>query len=414
MPDSEALPPISPADRLSLRARTVRDSPTMALSRLAAELKAAGRDVLALTQGEPDFGFPSSAAKAGIAAIERGDTRYTAVDGLPRLREAIAAKLLNENGVRYDASEITVSSGSKILLLTALMALLDRDDEVLIPSPYWVSYPEMVRYADGVPRTVETSPKDGFLLTPAALERAIGPRTKLLILNTPNNPTGAVYTAGHLATLAQVLLAHPQVVVLTDEIYEHLCFDGVEPGNIVAAAPGLRDRTVLVNGFSKGYGLTGWRVGFAAAPRPIIAAINALNSQSVSSPSTIAQYAALAALEDSEEFRARNREDYAARRDIVVREVEAIPGLSLQPPQSAFYAYIDCAGLIGKIGPSGERLNTDEDVARELLETEGLAIVPGTPFGLSPFIRLSFCVERGVLLDGLARLRRFAARVTNS
>lgn len=406
--------PLSPAERLSRRARTVKDSPTMALSRLAAELRAAGRDVLALTQGEPDFGFPEAAGEAGIAAIRRGDSRYTAVDGLKELRQAIAGKLKAENGLDYAAEEVTVSGGSKMLLFTAMMALLDPGDEVLIPAPYWVSYPEMVRYADGVPCPLPTTPENGFRIAPAELERAIGPRTRLLILNNPNNPTGAVHGAAELAALGAVLAAHPQVAVLTDEIYEHLCFDGLQPGNIVAAAPHLRDRTVLVNGFSKGYGLTGWRLGFAAAPRPIIAAINALNSQSISSPSTIAQYAALAALADSADFRARNRADYAARRDHVVEALAAMPGLTLRPPQSSFYAYIDCGGLIGKVAPSGRRLESDEDVARELLEAEGLAIVPGTPFGLSPFLRLSFCVQRETLRDGLARLHRFASRVTNA
>ncbi|KRE06923.1 hypothetical protein ASE63_23510 [Bosea sp. Root381] len=404
---------LDPHSRLSTRGKTIRDSPTMALTRLAAELRAAGRDVLALSAGEPDFGSPLAAAEAGIAAIRRGDTRYTAVDGLLALRRAIADKLLRENGVSYDAAEITVSSGSKILLLTALMALLDRDDEVLVPAPFWVSYPEMVRYADGATRLVPTTQANGFRLTPQDLEAAIGPRTKLLILNNPNNPTGAIYTNEHLAALGEVLARHPQVAVLTDEIYEHLNFDGVNPGNLVAAAPHLRDRTVLVNGFSKGYGLTGWRLGFAAAPKPIIAAINALNSQGVSSPSTIAQYAALAALADNQEFRDRNRKEYEERRDLVVATVAVTPGLELAAPQSAFYAYVNCAGLVGRTAPSGQRMETDEDVAREILETEGLAIVPGTPFGLSPYFRLSFCVDRETLADGLKRLHRFATRVTN-
>lgn len=405
---------LDPHRRLSARGRTIRDSPTMALTRLAGELRAAGRDVLALSAGEPDFGSPLPAAEAGIAAIRRGDTRYTAVDGLPALRKAIAEKLLRENGVAYGADEITVSSGSKILLLTALMALLDRDDEVLVPAPFWVSYPEMVRYADGVTRLIATTPENGFRISPQDLDAAIGPRTKLLILNNPNNPTGAIYTNADLAALGEVLARHPQVAVLTDEIYEHLNFDGVVPGNLVAAAPYLRDRTILVNGFSKGYGLTGWRLGFAAAPKPIIAAINALNSQGVSSPSTIAQYAALAALSESDDFRDRNRREYEGRRDLVVAAIAATPGLDLVAPQSAFYAYVDCSGLIGKVAPSGQRMEGDEDVARELLESDGLAIVPGAPFGLSPYFRLSFCVDRATLSDGLKRLHLFATRVTNA
>jgi aspartate aminotransferase len=405
---------LDPQARLSTRGKTIRDSPTMALTRLAQELKAAGRDVLALSAGEPDFGTPPAAAEAGIAAIRRGDTRYTSVDGIPALRRAIADKLQRENGVIYGPDEITVSSGSKILLLTALIALLDRDDEVLVPAPFWVSYPEMVRYADGVTRLIATKPENGFRIAPTDLEAAIGPRTKLLILNNPNNPTGAIYTNADLAALGEVLARHPQVAVLTDEIYEHLNFDGVVPGNLVAAAPHLRDRTILVNGFSKGYGLTGWRLGFAAAPRPIIAAINALNSQGVSSPSTIAQYAALSALSESLEFRDRNRREYEARRDLVVAAITATPGLDLVAPQSAFYAYVDCSGLIGKTAPSGQRMEGDEDVAQELLESEGLAIVPGAPFGLSPYFRLSFCVDRATLSDGLKRLHRFATRVTNA
>jgi len=385
----------------------------MALSRLAAELKAAGRDVIALTQGEPDFGSPDVASEAGIAAIRQGDTRYTAVDGLVSLRRAIAAKLKRENGLDYSADEITVSSGSKILLFTAMMALLDRDDEVLIPAPFWVSYPEMVRYADGVPVIVETTPEDGFRLTAERLAAAITPRTRLLILNNPSNPTGAVYTAEHLAALAPVLLANPQVAVLTDDIYEHLTFDGIKPGVIAAVIPQLRNRTVVVNGFSKGYGLTGWRLGFAAALKPVIAAINALNSQSISSPSTIAQYAALAALEGSDNFRARNRAEFEARRDIVNTIVPEIPGLTLIRPEGAFYAYVGCAGLIGRKGLSGTVLEGDEDVARDLLENEGLAVVPGTPFGLSPYLRLSFSVSRPVLQDALARLQRYCSRITN-
>ena len=392
---------------LSATLDRVKPSPTIAVTQLAAELKAQGRDVIGLGAGEPDFPTPEHIREAAKRAIDEGKTKYTAVDGIPELKRAISAKFKRDNGLDYAPAEITVGTGGKQVLYNALMATLNPGDEVIIPAPYWVSYPDMVKLAGGEPVVVETTLEDGFRMTPEALEAAITPRSKWLIFNSPSNPTGAGYDRAALTALMEVVERHPHVWVLTDDMYEHIAFPGFEFVTPVQVMPSLRDRTLTVNGVSKAYAMTGWRIGYAGGPERLIAAMRKIQSQSTSNPCSVSQWAAVAALEGPQDYIATSGEAFLRRRDLVVAGLNACPGLDCPTPEGAFYVYPSCAGLIGKTSKGGAVLTDDEAVARALLEEEGVAVVFGSAFGLSPFFRISYATSDEVLTEAIARIRRF-------
>ncbi|ABC21936.1 pyridoxal phosphate-dependent aminotransferase [Rhodospirillum rubrum] len=391
------------AERLS----AIKPSPTLAVTTKAAELKAAGRDIIGLGAGEPDFDTPDHIKQAAIAAIERGETKYTAVPGTAALRKAICAKLKRENDLEYTIEEISVGCGGKQTIYNALMATLNPGEEVIIPAPYWVSYPDIALLAGGVPVFVPSGPEVGFKLQPADLERAITPKTKWLILNSPSNPTGVAYSAADLKALAEVLLKHPHVWVMTDDMYEHLVYDGFKFATIAQVEPKLKDRTLTLNGVSKSFAMTGWRVGYAAGPVAVIKAINKIQSQSTTHTSSISQAAALAALEGPMDFLIERNAIFKERRDLVVRMINDCPGLSVGTPEGAFYVYPSCAGVIGKTTPEGKLLETDSDFVAALLESEGVAAVQGVAFGLSPYFRISYATATATLEDACQRIRRF-------
>ncbi|MDB5455110.1 MAG: pyridoxal phosphate-dependent aminotransferase, partial [Caulobacter sp.] len=370
--------------------RRIAPSATIAISAKARALKAAGRDVIALSAGEPDFDTPQNIKDAAIRAIQDGKTKYTDPDGMPQLKEAICAKFKRENGLDYKVSQVHVAPGGKPVIYNALVATLNPGDEVIIPAPYWVSYPDMVLLAGGTPVSVETTAEAGFKLTPQALEAAITPRSKWLIINSPSNPSGGAYGRAELKALSEVLLRHPQVWVLTDDMYEHLVFDDFEFTTIAQVEPKLYDRTLTMNGVSKGYAMTGWRIGYAAGPEPLIKAMAKMISQTTSNPCSISQWAALEALNGVQDFIKPNAKLFQERRDLVVSMLNQATGLHCPTPEGAFYVYPSCAGLIGKTAPSGKVIASDEDFAVELLETEGVAVVHGAAFGLSPFFRISY------------------------
>ncbi len=391
---------------LARRLGLIKPSPTMAITAKAAELKAAGRDVIGLGAGEPDFDTPDSIKDAGIQAIRAGETKYTRVDGLPALKQAIARKFKRENALDYALEQISVGGGAKHVLYNALMASLDPGDEVVIPAPYWVSYPDMVLLAEGKPVIVPTSEADGFKLRPEALAAAITPRTRWLVFNSPSNPTGAAYDRDEIAALAGVLLDHPYVGVLADDIYEHLVYDDFRFHSIAAVEPGLYPRTVTLNGVSKAYAMTGWRIGFAGGPPDLIAAMAKIQSQSTSNPVSISQHAAMEALDGPQDFIAERRAVFQERRDLVVRLLNQADGISCPTPQGAFYVYPSCAALIGRKTPDGATLETDEDVARYLLEAEGVAVVHGGAFGLEPYFRISYATSTDALTEACRRIQR--------
>jgi aspartate aminotransferase len=388
------------ADRLA----RVKPSPTMAITALATELKAAGRDIIALSQGEPDFDTPENIREAGIAAIRRGDTRYTVFDGRIELKQAICGKFKRENGLDYETSQITVSSGGKQVLYNALVATLSPGDEVVIPAPYWVSYPEMVLLADGNPVPVACSQNNGFKMRPEDLDAAITPKTKWLILNSPSNPSGAAYSEADLRAVADVLLAHPHVWVMTDDMYEHLVYDDFEDRTIAQVEPRLYERTLTVNGVSKAYCMTGWRIGYAGGPKVLIKAMGAIQSNSTANPCSISQAAAIEALTGPQDFIPRNARAFKERRDLVVDRLNRVPGLFCPRPEGAFYVYPSCAGLLGKKTPDGKTIASDEDFARYLLEAEGVAVVHGAAFGLAPHFRISYADSVEVLREACARI----------
>jgi aspartate aminotransferase len=388
------------ADRLA----RVKPSPTMAITALATELKAAGRDIIALSQGEPDFDTPENIREAGIAAIRRGDTRYTVFDGRIELKQAICGKFKRENGLDYETSQITVSSGGKQVLYNALVATLSPGDEVVIPAPYWVSYPEMVLLADGNPVPVACSQNNGFKMRPEDLDAAITPKTKWLILNSPSNPSGAAYSEADLRAVADVLLAHPHVWVMTDDMYEHLVYDDFEYRTIAQVEPRLYERTLTVNGVSKAYCMTGWRIGYAGGPKVLIKAMGAIQSNSTANPCSISQAAAIEALTGPQDFIPRNARAFKERRDLVVDRLNRVPGLFCPRPEGAFYVYPSCAGLLGKKTPDGKTIASDEDFARYLLEAEGVAVVHGAAFGLAPHFRISYADSVEVLREACARI----------
>jgi aspartate aminotransferase len=387
----------------------IKPSPTIAVSNRAAELKAQGRDVIGLGAGEPDFDTPEHVKDAGIAAIKAGKTKYTIVDGVPELKDAIAAKFKRDNGLTYARDQITVNSGGKQTVYNAILATVDPGDEVIIPAPYWVSYPDIVMLAGGTPVFINAGIEAGFKITPAQLEAAITPRTKWLILNSPSNPTGAAYTAADLRGLADVLLRHPQVWVLTDDMYEHILYDGFQFATIAQVEPGLYERTLTMNGASKAYAMTGWRIGYAGGPKPLIKAMATLQSQSTSNPCSISQAATVAALNGDQGFLADRNAVFKARRDLVVAMLNQAKGMSCATPEGAFYVYPSCAGLIGKRTPEGKTLSNDEDVAAYLLDCVGVAVVHGAAFGLSPYFRISYATATDVLEDACKRIQTACA-----
>ena len=388
------------ADRLA----AVKPSASMAVSMAAKALRAQGVDVIDLGLGEPDFPTPAHVVEAAFKAAAAGETLYTASAGTPALRAAIAAKFKRENGLDYTADEITVANGAKQIIFNALLATLNPGDEAILPTPYFVSYPEMVKLLGGLPVTPACPAETGFRLTPDVLEAAITPRTKWLFLNMPGNPSGAVYSTAELQALGAVLARHPQILILSDEIYEHILFDDRTFVSFGAACPALRDRTLIVNGVAKAYAMTGWRVGYAAGPAPLLKAMNTVQSQSVTSVAAPMQAAALAALTGPQDCIAQFREAFERRRDLVVAGIKTIPGLTLAPPEGALYAYIGCAGLIGKRTSKGETLTDDTAVTQYLL-TQGVAAVPGTAYGLSPFFRISTATSDAVLTEAIARIK---------
>jgi aspartate aminotransferase len=390
------------ADRLA----RVKPSPTMAITALATELKEAGRNVITLSQGEPDFDTPENIKEAGIAAIRRGETKYTVFDGRIELKRAICQKFKRENGLDYQPSQISVSNGGKQVLYNALVATLSPGDEVVIPAPYWVSYPEMVLLCDGEPVPVACPQNNGFKMRPEDLDAAITPKTKWLILNSPSNPSGAAYTERDLKELSEVLLKHEHVWVMTDDMYEHLIYDDFQYRTIAQVEPRLYDRTLTVNGVSKAYCMTGWRIGYAGGPKQLIKAMGAVQSNSTANPCSISQAAAIEALNGPQDFIPRNAAVFKQRRDLVVDWLNRVPGLHCPRPEGAFYVYPSCAGLLGKKTPKGETIQTDEDFVRYLLEAEGVAVVHGTAFGLAPHFRISYATSTEELQDACTRIDR--------
>lgn len=387
----------------------VSPSPTVAVFQKATELKAAGHDVIGLGAGEPDFDTPDNIKAAAIAAIEAGKTKYTAVDGIPEVKQAICAKFKRENGLEYTPSQVAVSSGGKQVLYNALMATLNPGDEVIIPAPYWVSYPDMVRLGVGEPVIVDTKLEDGFRISPEALEAAITPKTKWFIFNSPSNPTGAGYGHNQLKALTDVLMRHPHVWVMTDDMYEHLAYDGFQFCTPAQVEPGLYDRTLTVNGVSKSYAMTGWRIGYAAGPEPLIAAMRKLQSQSTTNPCSISQWATVEALNGPQDFLAERCEAFRKRRDLVVKGLNACEGVTCAVPEGAFYVYPSIAGCIGKTSAGGARIDTDEAFATALLEEQGVAVVFGAAFGLSPYFRVSYATSEEILSDACRRIQAFCA-----
>ncbi|WP_439529365.1 pyridoxal phosphate-dependent aminotransferase [Pannonibacter sp.] len=388
----------------------VKPSATIAVTNKARELKAAGRDVIGLGAGEPDFDTPDNIKAAAIKAITEGKTKYTAVDGIPELKDAIVAKFKRENGLTYTPAQVTVGTGGKQVLYNALMATVNPGDEVIIPTPYWVSYPDMVELAGGTPVIVEAD-KSTFKITAEALEAAITPKTKWFIFNSPSNPSGAAYSHAELKALTDVLVKHPHVWVMTDDMYEHLTYDGFKFATPAEVEPALYDRTLTVNGVSKAYAMTGWRIGYAAGPVSVIKAMATIQSQSTSNPCSIAQYAAVEALNGPQDFIPKNNEIFKARRDLVVSMLNQAKGLVCPVPEGAFYVFPSCAGTIGKTAPSGKVIETDEDFVTELLETEGVAVVHGSAFGLGPNFRISYATSTEALEEACMRIQRFCGNL---
>ena len=387
----------------------VKPSATIAASAKARALAAEGRDIIGLGAGEPDFDTPDNIKAAAIDAIHRGETKYTDADGMPELKKAIAAKFARENGLTYAVNQIHVASGGKPVIYNALLATLNPGDEVIVPAPYWVSYPDMTLLAGGEPVFVTGEEADGFKLRPEVLEAAITPKTKWLILNSPSNPTGAAYTRAELEALAEVLRRHPQVWILTDDMYEHLVFDGFEYTTIAQVAPDLYDRTLTVNGVSKAYAMTGWRIGYAGGPKPLIDLMRKVASQTTSNPSSISQWAAVEALNGSQDFLKPRNDAFQNRRDLVVSMLNQASGIRCPNPEGAFYVYPSVEGLIGKTTEGGVVIDGDETFASALLEAEGVAVVHGAAFGLSPYFRISYATSESVLEEACTRIQRFAA-----
>ena len=390
----------------------VKPSATMAMSAKARALKAEGRDCIALSQGEPDFDTPENIKEAAYRAIQDGKTKYTDVDGIPELKDAICGKFKRENGLEYKRSQVNVSPGGKPVIFNAFMATLNPGDEVVIPTPYWVSYPDMALLCGATPVFAETSIEDGFKLRPEVLAKAITPHTKWLLLNSPSNPSGAAYTADELRALAAVLLDFPHVWVLTDDMYEHLTYGDFEFTTIAQVEPRLYERTLTMNGVSKAYSMTGWRIGYAAGPEWLIKAMANVMGQTTSNPCSISQWAAVEALSGTQDFIPKNKKLFQDRRDLVVSMLNQANGVKCPTPEGAFYVYPSIAGLIGKKAPSGKVIDSDETFAIELLQAESVALVHGGAFGLSPCFRISYATSNQCLEDACARIQRFCGAVS--
>jgi len=396
------------ADRIS----RVKPSATMAVTDKARTLKAAGRDVIGLGAGEPDFDTPENIKEAAIKAIRDGKaSKYTAVEGIAELRAAVARKFKRENELDYKPSQIIVGTGGKQVLFNAFLATLNAGDEVIIPAPYWVSYPDMVLIAGGEPVAVETRMADGFKMKPEALERAITPKTKWLLFNSPSNPTGAAYTRAELKAITEVLVRHPHVWVMSDDMYEHLVYDDFEFFTPAQLEPRLYERTLTVNGVSKTYCMTGWRIGYAGGPEPLIKAMAMIQSQSTSNATAVAQWAAVEALNGPQDFIPKHNEIFKERRDLCVSMLNQAKGLQCPKPEGAFYVYPSCADTMGKTAPTGKKLATDEDFVTELLEAEGVAVVQGTPFGVGPAFRISYATATTALEEACMRIQRFCGNL---
>ena len=396
---------------LSAAIERIKPSPTIAVTNRAATLKAEGRDIIGLGAGEPDFDTPDFVKDAAVAAIRAGQTKYTIVDGTVALKEAIRAKFKRDNALDYGLDQITVNVGGKHTIFNAMMATLDPGDEVVIPAPYWVSYPDIVLLTGATPVIVPCASNAGYKMTPEALDAAITPRTKWLIFNSPSNPTGAAYTRAELRALADVLVRHPHVWVLSDDMYEHIVYDDFDFATLAEVEPALFERTLTVNGASKAYAMTGWRIGYAGGPVSLIKAIAKIQSQSTSNPCSISMAATIAALNGDQSFLIERNAAFRVRRDLVVAGLNAIPGLNCPTPAGAFYVYPDCAGLIGRTTPGGKRLATDEDVASYLLDGEGVAVVHGAAFGGSPAFRISYATSDALLSEACARIARAVERL---
>ena len=394
---------------LSATLTRVKPSPTIAVTTKAQELKAAGRDIIGLGAGEPDFDTPQNIKDAAIAAIRSGKTKYTAVDGIPELKQAICAKFLRENGLTYTPDQVTVGTGGKQVLYNAFMATLNPGDEVIIPAPYWVSYPDMVLLAGGTPVVIEGKLEAAFKITAEQLEAAITPATKWFLFNSPSNPTGAGYSWGELKALTDVLLRHPHIWCMTDDMYEHLVFDDFVFCTPAQVEPQLYDRTLTVNGVSKAYAMTGWRIGYAAGPVPLIKAMGKVQSQSTSNPCSISQYAAVEALNGTQDFLAPNRALFQRRRDLVVSMLNQAKGITCPRPEGAFYVYPSIAACIGKTSAAGALITDDEAFATALLEETGVAVVFGAAFGLSPNFRISYATSDEALEQACRRIQSFCA-----
>ncbi len=390
---------------LASRVNRIKPSPSSMAGQRARELRASGRDIVALTAGEPDFDTPDNVIEAVKRAMAASRTKYTDVGGTPELKEAIRAKFLRENGLSFSTSEVIACTGGKQVIFNALLSTVEQGVEVIIPTPYWVSYPDIVLLAGGTPVFVACPPDRQFKLQPEDLEKCITPCTRWVILNAPNNPSGAVYSREELRALADVLLRHPHVWVMTDDMYEHILYDGREYATIAQVAPELKTRTLTINGVSKAYAMTGWRIGYGGAPAELIKAMTKLQSQSTSSPSSISQAAAVEALNGPQDFLVERAQIFQSRRDRVMKALNQIEGIHCHTPEGAFYAFPSCAGLIGKQTPSGQILRTDEDFVMYLLEEVNLAVLHGAAYGVSPFFRISFASSIPTLDEGLARLK---------
>ncbi len=391
---------------LAARLARVKPSATIAISAKANALKAQGKNIIALSFGEPDFDTPDNIKEAAIKAIRSGDTKYTAVDGTAKLKEAIVAKFKRENGLNYTTKQVTVGTGGKQVLYNAFMATLSAGDEVIIPAPYWVSYPDMVLLAEGTPVFVACTQETGFKMKAAELEKAITPKTKWVLLNSPSNPSGAAYTHAELKAITDVLVRHPHVWVLTDDIYEHLVYDDFKFATPAQIEPSLYNRTLTMNGVSKAYCMTGWRIGYAGGPEHLIKALSDVQAQSTSNPCSISQAAAVEALNGTQDFIPKNNAVFKSRRDLVVKMLNQAQGLNCHTPEGAFYVYPSCAGLIGATTPTGQMLKNDEDVCGYLLESQGVAVVHGAAFGMSPHFRVSYAASTEVLEEACRRIQK--------
>ena len=391
------------------RMNRIKPSPSSLATMRVRELQEAGRKIIGLTVGEPDFDTPPNIIAASIRALQSGQTRYTNVDGTPELKDAIALKFRRENGLAYARDQITAANGSKQVIFNALMATVTAGDEVIVPAPYYVSYPDMVQLAGGTPVAVDCPEQAGFKLQAADLERAITPRTKWLMLNSPCNPTGAVYTAADMRRLTAVLVRHPHVWILTDEVYEHIVYDGLQSATPAAVEPALYERTLTVNGVSKAYAMTGFRLGYAGGPRELIKVILKMQSQSTTNPSSISQAAAIEALTGPQDFLAARADNFRARRDLVVTMLNAAPGITCRVPEGAFYVFPNITGVIGKRTPQGKIIASDLDFVMYLLDVAEVGVLQGAAYGLSPYMRVSYSTSTAMLQEGCGRIQRACA-----